>query len=138
MTTSANSEVLSGWQSLPPEYAIPDVPPSEAEAQEYCRRLARSHYENVAETAWEGTTWQPRNSRNGCAPDVGSTLAPPLRLAERPESRTPAEDSASPTIPRYLPKLSCKTVITRKDTKDHEANGYFPSCALVSSVVNRR
>src|SRR5581483_6862374 len=52
MTTSANSEVLSGWQSLPPEYAIPDVPPSEAEAQEYCRRLARSHYENFSVATW--------------------------------------------------------------------------------------
>lgn len=43
---------LAGWSSLPPEYAIPDSPPSVAEAQEYCRRLARTHYENFSVATW--------------------------------------------------------------------------------------
>ena len=43
---------LSGWSSLPPEYAIPDVIPSLEEAREYCRRLARSHYENFSVASW--------------------------------------------------------------------------------------
>ncbi len=34
--------------SLPPEYAIPLQAPTLVEAQEYCRRLARSHYENFS------------------------------------------------------------------------------------------
>jgi len=42
----------SGWASLPPEYAIPDAAPSEAEAHEYCRRLARTHYENFSVASW--------------------------------------------------------------------------------------
>ena len=42
----------SGWSALPPEYAIPDHAPSEAEAREYCRRLARSHYENFSVASW--------------------------------------------------------------------------------------
>jgi len=42
----------SGWSALPPEYAIPDRAPSEAEAREYCRRLARSHYENFSVASW--------------------------------------------------------------------------------------
>jgi len=37
---------------LPPEYAIPEHAPSIAEAQEYCRRLARSHYENFSVASW--------------------------------------------------------------------------------------
>ena len=37
---------------LPPEYAIPDHPPSVAEAREYCRSLARSHYENFSVASW--------------------------------------------------------------------------------------
>ena len=41
-----------GWNRLPPEYAIPDAPPTQAEAQEYCRRLARSHYENFSVATW--------------------------------------------------------------------------------------
>ncbi|MGA7560456.1 MAG: squalene synthase HpnC [Terriglobales bacterium] len=42
----------SAWSALPPEYAIPDQAPSEAEAREYCRRLARSHYENFSVASW--------------------------------------------------------------------------------------
>jgi squalene synthase HpnC len=42
----------AGWSKLPAEYAIPERAPSEAEAQEYCRRLARSHYENFSVASW--------------------------------------------------------------------------------------
>jgi squalene synthase HpnC len=55
MTTSdphAALASLSVWGSLPAEYAIPEVAPSEAEAQEYCRKLARSHYENFSVATW--------------------------------------------------------------------------------------
>src|SRR3954465_5881829 len=39
---------VSGWNALPAEYAIPASAPSLVEAQQYCRRLARSHYENFS------------------------------------------------------------------------------------------
>ena len=42
----------SAWSALPPEYAIPEHAPSEAEAREYCRRLTRSHYENFSVASW--------------------------------------------------------------------------------------
>jgi squalene synthase HpnC len=42
----------AGWQSLPPEYAIPDRAPSLEEAQQYCSRLAHSHYENFSVVTW--------------------------------------------------------------------------------------
>jgi squalene synthase HpnC len=42
----------SGWQALPPEYAIPPNVPSLAEAQQYCSRLAHSHYENFSVVTW--------------------------------------------------------------------------------------
>lgn len=41
-----------GWSRLPPEYAIPERAPSKVEAQDYCRRLARSHYENFSVATW--------------------------------------------------------------------------------------
>jgi squalene synthase HpnC len=44
--------VSLGWNKLPPEYAIPELAPSQADAQEYCRRLARSHYENFSVASW--------------------------------------------------------------------------------------
>src|SRR5579864_497611 len=46
--TAAISSTPPGWNALPPEYAIPAEPPTLAEAQEYCRRLARTHYENFS------------------------------------------------------------------------------------------
>jgi squalene synthase HpnC len=56
MTTAAShpatAPTASGWSALPPEYAIPDRAPSEAEAREFCRRLARSHYENFSVASW--------------------------------------------------------------------------------------
>lgn len=42
----------SGWAALPSEYAIPDRAPSLAEAQAYCERLARTHYENFSVATW--------------------------------------------------------------------------------------
>jgi squalene synthase HpnC len=56
MTTAAShpptAPLSSVWSALPPEYAIPDQAPSEADAREYCRRLARSHYENFSVASW--------------------------------------------------------------------------------------
>jgi squalene synthase HpnC len=51
--------LASGWTALPAEYAIPAYAPSEAEAREYCRRLARSHYENFSVASW----FLPKNLR---------------------------------------------------------------------------
>ena len=42
----------TAWSSLPPKYAIPDCAPSADEARAYCRRLARSHYENFSVASW--------------------------------------------------------------------------------------
>ncbi|MGA8616917.1 MAG: squalene synthase HpnC [Candidatus Sulfotelmatobacter sp.] len=42
----------TGWSRLPAEYAIPNVAPSIEESREYCRRLARTHYENFSVASW--------------------------------------------------------------------------------------
>ena len=56
MTTAASHPptalLSSAWSALPLEYAIPDHAPSLAEAREYCRWLARSHYENFSVASW--------------------------------------------------------------------------------------
>jgi squalene synthase HpnC len=46
------AQVAAGWRSLPAEYAIPDRAPSLEEAQNYCARLAHSHYENFSVVTW--------------------------------------------------------------------------------------
>jgi squalene synthase HpnC len=48
----ADDDLNAGWAALPPAYRIPDTPPSLAEAEAYCRRLATSHYENFAVVTW--------------------------------------------------------------------------------------
>jgi squalene synthase HpnC len=42
----------SAWSRLPAEYAIPGIAPSLEESQAYCRRLARTHYENFSVATW--------------------------------------------------------------------------------------
>src|SRR5688572_19376701 len=42
----------NGWAALPRAYAIPERAPSLAEAQAYCERLARTHYENFSVATW--------------------------------------------------------------------------------------
>jgi squalene synthase HpnC len=49
---SAVSSSSAGWERLPASYAIPENAPTQAQAQEYCRRLARSHYENFSVASW--------------------------------------------------------------------------------------
>ncbi len=43
---------VAGWSTLPADYAIPEHAPTAAEAQDYCRRLARTHYENFSVATW--------------------------------------------------------------------------------------
>jgi squalene synthase HpnC len=48
----SSSTSNSGWAALPAEYRIPERAPSLPEANAYCERLARSHYENFSVATW--------------------------------------------------------------------------------------
>ncbi len=48
----STSAAIADWSNLPPEYAIPQQAPSLMRAQGYCRRLARTHYENFSVATW--------------------------------------------------------------------------------------
>jgi squalene synthase HpnC len=53
--TSAESRtpaIALGWSRLPAAYAIPSSAPSLEAAREYCRALARTHYENFSVATW--------------------------------------------------------------------------------------
>ena len=52
MNLTANSSSTLGWSRLPAHYAIPSTAPTLAEAQDYCARLARTHYENFSVASW--------------------------------------------------------------------------------------
>jgi squalene synthase HpnC len=118
MTSVASSEsrpvptpVLPGdWSHLPPEYAIPDVAPSLAEARAYCERLARSHYENFSVATW----FLPKRLRqhffnvyaycrisDDLGDEVGDTAAS-LRLFDCWEQELEACYSGSPRHPAFV------------------------------------
>ena len=59
MTTTTSSDdsriapsPINGWSRLPSAYAIPSSAPSLEESREYCRHLARTHYENFSVATW--------------------------------------------------------------------------------------
>src|SRR5437588_32547 len=51
LPTSTSSMPL-GWNALPESYRIPASAPSLTEAQLYCERLAKTHYENFSVATW--------------------------------------------------------------------------------------
>jgi squalene synthase HpnC len=55
MSASINnpaSTAAQGWKALPEWYRIPEAAPSLKDAQAYCERLAKSHYENFSVATW--------------------------------------------------------------------------------------
>lgn len=51
-TADTNTLAEQGWASLPASYRMPERTPTLAEAQQYCRELAESHYENFHVASW--------------------------------------------------------------------------------------
>jgi squalene synthase HpnC len=52
MTVDNAQLIERGWAALPPEYRMPEHPPTLAEAQAWCQRLAETHYENFHVASW--------------------------------------------------------------------------------------
>ncbi|MGB9030154.1 MAG: squalene synthase HpnC [Acidobacteriaceae bacterium] len=53
MTVDTTNELIEkGFAALPPNYRIPDHPPTLDEARVWCRRLAETHYENFHVASW--------------------------------------------------------------------------------------
>jgi squalene synthase HpnC len=107
---SNDSRLSSGWSSLPPEYAIPERAPSEVEAREYCRRLARTHYENFSVATWflpEGVRQHFFNVYAYCriSDDLGDEVGDAqvsLQLLDQWEAELDACYSGAPRHPVFV------------------------------------
>ena len=105
-----STTLTTGWSSLPPEYAIPEVAPTEAEARDYCRRLATSHYENFSLATW----FLPRRLRQHfynlyaycrISDDLGDEVGDPaasLRLLDQWQAELDACYNGSPRHPVFV------------------------------------
>ena len=110
---SRSASVLSSssdWARLPASYEIPERTPSLLEAQEYCRRLARTHYENFSVATW----FLPRSLRQHffnvyaycrISDDLGDETGDPqasLRLLDQWETELNACFAGQPRHPVFV------------------------------------
>ena len=52
VTRTSTTSMPLGWNALPESYRIPATAPSLEEARAYCKRLAKTHYENFSVATW--------------------------------------------------------------------------------------
>src|SRR5271170_1850271 len=108
--THASSTRSNAWSRLPASYAIPASAPSVAEAHEYCRQLARSHYENFSVATW----FLPKHLRQDflnvyaycrISDDLGDEVGDPvaaLALLDEWETELDACYSGTPRHPVFV------------------------------------
>ena len=114
------------WSRLPVAYTIPASAPSLQKAREYCRELARSHYENFSVATW----FLPKNLRQDflnvyaycrISDDLGDEVGDPaasLALLDEWQAELDACYQGSPRHPVFVALRQDQTV-SRFETFDH-------------------
>src|SRR5689334_5266503 len=125
---TASFAVADGWKRLPPGYAIPERAPNRAEAQQYCRQLARSHYENFSVASWflpERLRQHFFNIYAYCriSDDLGDEVGDPkasLQLLDEWQAELDACYAGNPRHPVFvaMAETVCKFDIPRKPFVD--------------------
>lgn len=118
----------TGWSRLPADYAIPASAPSLEQSREYCRRLARTHYENFSVATW----FLPKHLRQDflnvyaycrISDDLGDEVGDPalsLSLLDEWQTELDACYAGSPLHPVFvaLAETVCKFEIPKHEFSD--------------------
>ena len=118
----------AGWSNFPSEYAVPDRAPSDEEARQYCRRLARTHYENFSVATW----FLPQRLRqhffnvyaycrisDDLGDEVGDTAAS-LQLLDQWETELNACYDGQHTRPRHPVFVALAETVRKFEIPKHE------------------
>ncbi|SRR5579871_740041 len=110
MLVSPTNVHALGWDMLPESYRIPESAPTLAEAQRYCEKLAKSHYENFSVASWFLPTRLRQHFYNVYAycrisDDLGDEVGNPqqsLQLLDQWEAELNACYQGSPHHPVFV------------------------------------
>src|ERR1700726_2703065 len=123
--TASISSSLPGWGSLPPEYALPAEAPTLAQAQAYCRRLARTHYENFSVATW----FLPQKLRQDflnvyaycrISDDLGDEVGDPVTSLALLDEWQSELDACYAGSPRHPVLVALAETVRRFDIPKHE------------------
>ena len=127
--TTSDSRVapppVNGWTRLPAEYAIPAVRPSLEQAQEYCRRLARTHYENFSVATW----FLPKKLRQDflnvyaycrISDDLGDEVGDPTAALSLLDEWQTELDACYEGIPRHPVLVALAETVRKFNIPKHE------------------
>jgi squalene synthase HpnC len=118
-------QTLDAWSRLPASYAIPDHAPSLAEAHEYCRQLARSHYENFSVATW----FLPKELRQDflnvyaycrISDDLGDEVGDPVASLALLDEWQAQLDSCYQGAPRHAVFVALAETVHKFDIPKHE------------------
>jgi squalene synthase HpnC len=128
--TTTNSRLTfpsaaDGWSRLPAEYAIPERAPSLEESREYCRRLARTHYENFSVATW----FLPKKLRQDflnvyaycrISDDLGDEVGSPAASLALLDEWQAQLDSCYAGAPRHPVFVALAETVRKFDIPKHE------------------
>src|SRR5215471_11508472 len=121
--SSTNS--LTGWNALPDSYRIPDSAPSLKDAQAYCERLARTHYENFSVATW----FLPKNLRQHfynvysycrISDDLGDEVGDPQQSLQMLDQWERALDACYSGTPRHPVFVALAETVRQFKIPKHE------------------
>ncbi|MGA7220858.1 MAG: squalene synthase HpnC [Candidatus Sulfotelmatobacter sp.] len=114
-----------GWSRLPSEYAIPNTAPTLEQAREYCRRLARAHYENFSVATW----FLPKNLRQDffnvyaycrISDDLGDEVGDPAASVALLDEWQSELDACYQGAPRHSVFVALAETIRKFEIPKHE------------------